>query len=283
MVKPFTARELLARVSAHITLGRVRREAVERERALRAELELRVEERTQELQRANRELRELTSRLQQVRDDEHRRLARDLHDSAGQLLAAMSFNVGAIQKRSEPISVRRWPSAWKIPAHLIRQLTSEIRTVSHLLHPPLLDEVGLSSALRWYVEGFAERSKIKATLDLPRDLARLPEDVEIAVFRAVQECLTNVHRHAHSPSCAISVRQDEGRLRIEIRDAGQGIPQEKQARLASSGSGVGLRGLRERLLHLGGTLEIDSSPSGTTVVVSVPVQPTSETQSASAN
>jgi signal transduction histidine kinase len=282
IVKPFTARELLARVSAHITLGRVRREAVDRERALRAELEIRVRERTGELQSANRELRELSSRLQQSRDDERRRIARDLHDSAGQLLAAIAMNVAAIKRQVSEVSedvAKRIDEA----ASMIDQLSTEIRTISHLLHPPLLDEVGLTSALRWYVAGFAERSKISATLDLPESLGRLPADVEIAVFRAVQECLTNIHRHAHSPSCAVKVSQESNRLRIEIRDAGTGIAKDRQTVLEPSGSGVGLRGLRERLGHLGGALEISSSPNGTVVVVTVPIRRGVDFQVAGAN
>jgi signal transduction histidine kinase len=271
LVKPFTARELLARVSAHLTLGRVRRETVERERALREELEVRVQERTKELQRANEELRELSSRLQQLSDSERRRLARELHDGAGQLVAGIAMNVAVLKNEASRINAKAAKRA-EDTAELISQLNNEIRTVSHLLHPPLLDEIGISSALRWYVDGFAERSKISATLDLPDSLERLPADLEIAVFRAVQECLTNVHRHSRSPSCAVKVSQDLDQLVVEIRDAGIGIPKEKQPALAFSGGGVGLRGLRERLRHLGGTLEINSSDKGTVVTVRVPIQ-----------
>src|SRR5579872_762660 len=282
LVKPFTARELLARVSAHIMLGRVRRDAVARERALRAELEVRVQERTQELERANQELRELSSRLQQLRDDERRRLARDLHDSAGQLIAAIGMNVVALKLQAARLGVKTAECA-EDTLKMVEQLSTEIRTISHLLHPPLLDEVGLSSALRWYVDGFAERSKIRATVELPKSLERMPADVEIAVFRAVQECLTNVHRHARSPSCAVTVSQDRNQLQVEIRDSGRGIPKEKQSTLSSSGSGVGIRGLRERLRHLGGTLEIRSSDEGTVVIVTVPVRQEADARGAGAN
>jgi signal transduction histidine kinase len=282
MVKPFTARELLARVSAHIMLGRVRREAVERERALRAELEVRVQERTEELQRANHELRDLSSRLQQLRDDERRRLARDLHDSAGQLIAAIALDVGMLKIQAAKFSAKA-AERTEETLKMIEQLSTEIRTISHLLHPPLLDEVGLSSALRWYVDGFAERSRIRATVNLPESLERMPADVEIAVFRAVQECLTNVHRHARSPSCAVTVFQDSNQLQVEIRDCGKGIPEEKQSTLTSSGGGVGLRGLRERLRHLGGTLEIRSSAEGSVVTVTVPVRQDADARSAGVN
>lgn len=269
IVKPFTARELLARVGAHLALGRMRRDASERERSLRAELEIRIQERTAELQLANEELRELSSRLQKMRDDERRRIARELHDSAGQLLTALAMNISVVQTESHKLS----PDIAKRVednASLIEQLSSEIRTMSHLLHPPLLDEIGLSSALEWYVEGFAKRSGIDASIDMPEDLERLPADMEIAIFRAVQESLTNVHRHSGSRSCSVKVTEDKSHLRIEVRDSGRGIAKDKQFGLTSSGGGVGLRGMQERLRHLGGTLEIKSSEAGTIVTVTLP-------------
>jgi signal transduction histidine kinase len=269
MVKPFTARELLARVGAHLALGRMRREASERERSIRAELEICVLERTAELQLANQELRELSSRLQKMRDDERRRIARELHDSAGQLLTALAMNISVVQNETHKLS----PEAAKRiedNASLLEQLSTEIRTMSHLLHPPLLDEIGLSSALEWYVEGFAKRSGIEASLELPEDMGRLPGDMEIAIFRAVQECLTNIHRHSGSRSCSVKVSEDKNHFRVEIRDAGKGIPKDKQPSLTSSSGGVGLRGMQERIRQLGGTLEIKSTNAGTVVMVSLP-------------
>ncbi len=270
MVKPFTARELLARVGAHLALSRLRREAAERERALRAELELRVVQRTAEVQTANEELRELSFRLQQMRDEERRRLARELHDSAGQLLAAMSMNIAVVKGEAAKLSPEVAKRVDDNEA-ILAQLITEIRTMSHLLHPPLLDEVGLSSALRWYVEGFAQRSGIEATIELPKSLDRFPPDVEIAVFRAVQECLTNVHRHSGSRCCSVKLQRDEEQLHVEIKDEGKGIPKEKQRSLTSSRGGVGLRGMKERLRQLGGTLQISSSENGTTVAVKLPI------------
>ena len=158
---------------------------------------------------------------------------------------------------------------------MVRQINNEIRTISHLLHPPLLDEVGLPSALRWYIDGFAERSHIEATLDLPDKLDRFPQEMEIAVFRAVQECLTNVHRHSGSPSCAVSILQDAERLRVEIKDAGRGIAKNRISNLSASG-GVGLRGMQERIRQLGGTLEIDSTHAGTTVRATLPIPQVSQ-------
>jgi signal transduction histidine kinase len=271
IVKPFTARELLARVGAHLALSRLRREAAERERTLRTELEIRVQERTAELQRANEELRELSSKLQQMQDDERRRFARELHDSVGQLLAAIAMNIEAVRSEVHKLNPK---TAERVEdnAVLVEQLSTEIRTVSHLLHPPLLDELGLSSALEWYVDGFAKRSNIDASLELPPDLARLPADMEIAIFRAVQEGLTNIHRHSGSRSCSVKVFEEGNRLHVEIKDQGKGIPQDKQLTLAVSRGGVGLRGMQERIRQFGGRLEINSSDSGTVVLVSLPKQ-----------
>jgi PAS domain S-box-containing protein len=236
----------------------------------RQELEARVDKRTAELQRVNQELRELSSRLQQMQDEERRNFARGLHDSAGQFLAAIAMNLAVVKSEAHKLS----PDAAKRVednAEMVQQLTTEIRTISHLLHPPLLDEVGLSSALRWYVEGFAQRSNIAATLEIPEHLERFPADTEIAIFRAVQECLTNVHRHSGSRSCAVKVFQDKNNLTVEVRDQGKGISEEKRLRLTSSGGGVGLRGMKERIHQLGGTLVITSSDDGTRVVVTLPV------------
>jgi len=236
----------------------------------RQELEARVERRTAELQQANEELRDLSSRLQQLQDDERRRLARELHDSVGQWLAAIGMNIAIVKQEAHrlPPEVARRVEENEA---MVQQLSVEIRTLSHLLHPPLLDEVGLSSALQWYVEGFAERSNIAATLEIPEDLERLPSDMEITVFRAVQECLTNVHRHSGSTSCSVKVSRDTKQLRVEINDAGRGIPKDKQVALRSARGGVGLRGMQERVRHLGGILEIRSSTSGTCITAILPI------------
>ena len=163
--------------------------------ALQSALADRVEERTTELNAAIMGLRQLSARLLQAQDDERRRLARELHDSVGQLLAAISMNIQTVQ--STPLEPRA-ASAAAENAKLIDQISTEIRTMSHLLHPPLLDEVGLASALRWYIDEFSARSKIAVNLEIAGDFGRLSNDMEIAIFRMVQECLTNVHRHSDS-------------------------------------------------------------------------------------
>jgi len=157
-------------------------------------------------------------------------------------------------------------------AILIDQVISEIRTMSHLLHPPLLDEIGLPSALRWYVDGFSERSKIAVDVDIADDIERLGNDMEIAIFRVVQECLTNVHRHSGSRSAALRLAREDGHVQLEIKDAGKGIPLGKQLALSSKGQlGVGFRGMRERVHQLGGNLDVRSDSMGTTITATLPI------------
>jgi PAS domain S-box-containing protein len=248
-------------------------------RQLRSMLEERVHERTRELEVKNLELvrqtevvRELSARLLQIQDEERRRIARELHDSVGQMLAAVSMNLAQVNHEASALSVdaRR---ALEDNAALLEQLSREIRTISHLLHPPLLDEVGLQSALQWYIDGFGERSKIKVDLELPDDFGRLPRNLEITLFRVVQECLTNIHRHSESSTAAIRFARSENEVRLEVRDAGKGIPAEAQTGLSSGKlSGVGLRGMHERLRQMGGHLDIESNSSGTLVIATLPIE-----------
>jgi signal transduction histidine kinase len=255
-------------------MAEARRRYNETLRKAQGELETCVQERTLDLDSANRNLRELSARLLQLQDEERRRIARELHDSVGQMLAALNMNLSAVRVDVERLA--KTASALADSENLVQQMSTEVRTISHLLHPPLLDEAGLSSALRWYVDGFAVRSKIKLDLDLPDDFRRLPPESETAIFRVVQECLTNIHRHSGSPIARIRLRQRDDQVIVEIEDKGQGIPPEKQQEMTSSGApGVGIRGMRERLRQLGGTLEIHSNGSGTVIVVKLPLAETS--------
>jgi PAS domain S-box-containing protein len=213
--------------------------------------------------------RELSARLLQMQDEERRRIARELHDSVGQLVAALMMNIDqliTVTDRAE--RERLLPDSQA----LLQSLNKEIRTISHLLHPPLLDEVGLSSALQWYVDGFAKRSGIATTLELGADFGRVSSDLEIAIFRVVQESLTNVHRHSGSSKAMVRLNRSQEAVLLEIQDGGKGIPPEKQAQLLGSGPvGVGLRGMRERVLQLRGTLDIQSDLSGTIVRAMFPI------------
>jgi PAS domain S-box-containing protein len=249
------------------------------------ELEKRVRERTDELRKknihvlkqaeildmTNQGLRELSARLLRVQDDERRRIARDLHDSTGQSLAVLSMNLSAMEaeaSKSNPALLKNLVENEEI----VRQISTELRTLSYLLHPPLLDEMGLESALRWYIDGFGQRSNIQITLDLSADLGRLSQDMEITLFRVIQECLTNIHRHSGSPTASIRVSRYSGGITLEVRDAGKGIAPERLAKITSSGdSGVGLRGMQERIKGLCGDLAIESDSKGTGIRVTIPV------------
>jgi len=215
---------------------------------------------------------EFASRLQHLQDEERKRIARDLHDSVGQLLAAIGMNIALVRSQSHKLDAKA-ARAVADNAMLVEQVSVEIRTISHLLHPPLLDVAGLASALRWYVDGFSERSHIKVDLEIPTDLDRMPADWEIAIFRMIQECLTNIHRHSGSETATINLSQQGDRLIVQVRDRGKGIPLDKQRELTESGrGGVGLNGMRERLRQLGGNLEIESTETGTVVTATLTVK-----------
>lgn len=234
------------------------------------ELELRVEERTADLDAVNRNLRDLSARLMQLQDEERRRIARELHDSVGQTLAALSMNLSTVRADVEQLA--RTAAALTDSECLVRDMVTEVRTISHLLHPPLLDELGLSSALRWYVNGFSQRSRIKVDLDMAEDFARFPAEIETAIFRVVQECLTNIHRHSESPVARIRLRNSEREVTVEIEDKGKGIPPRKLHELTAAGTpGVGVRGMQERVRQLSGLLDISSGDHGTRIVVRLPI------------
>jgi PAS domain S-box-containing protein len=233
-------------------------------------LETRVKLRTAELERAQQDLRDLSARLMQAQDEERRRIARELHDSAGQLVAALAMNLSAIGHNARRPNARL-AEAIADSRLLVQQLTQEIRTMSYLLHPPLLDEHGLNGALRWYAEGLTQRSGIAIELAFSRDIGRLPEDLELALFRIAQECLTNIHRHSGSKSASIRLTRDAAEICMEIADHGCGISNEKLRTLNTHGSGVGLRGMLERVRHFGGRLQVDSNSAGTTISVVFPI------------
>ena len=248
------------------------RKNVEEElRSTQAELEKRVQERTAELNKANENLRDLSARLLQTRDHEARRLARELHDSAGQLLAAISMNIAKVSAQAHKLD-EVGAKALEENAVLVQQISKEIRTMSYLLHPPLLDELGLASALRWYAEGFSERSQIQVEMDIPDDLGRLSTEMETAIFRIIQECLTNIHRHSGSKTASISILEEDSRIVIVARDAGKGIPPEKLRPTGEGRGGVGFRGMLERVRYLGGSLKIDSDGQGTVVTTILPFE-----------
>jgi signal transduction histidine kinase len=253
-----------------IAMGEARRRHNGALRLAQGELEERIRQRTSELDAANQDLRELTARLLQLQDDERRRIARELHDSIGQILAALTMNLSAVKTDIERLN--HTASTVSDSLALAQEMSQEVRTVSYLLHPPLLDEAGLLSALRWYLDGFSQRSKIKVDLEIAENFGRLPQELETALFRTVQECLTNIHRHSGSPVARIRLVRSPGEVYLQVDDRGSGIPAHKLDEMKSAGTpGVGIRGMRERLRQLGGSLEIHSGDSGTSVSVRLPV------------
>jgi PAS domain S-box-containing protein len=216
--------------------------------------------------------RQLSARLLSAQDEERRKIARELHDSAGQTLAALLMNTSQLilangQDR-EQLQLLVDSEA------MLRNLNSELRTISHLLHPPLLDEMGLSSALQGFIDGFAKRSGIVTTLELDPEFGRLDADAEITIFRAVQECLTNVHRHSGSRTAAVRLTRSFDGVRLEVQDEGKGIPTETRLSITGAGVGhvgVGLRGMRERIRQFDGKLEVQSNGVGTTIIATLPI------------
>src|SRR5580704_3719253 len=227
---------------------------------------------TRQLEQLNRELRALSARLITMQDEERRRIARDLHDSVGQFVAAMSMNNGLALMQAEKLSPPA-REALNQNTELVKQLSKEIRTISHLLHPPLLDEIGLLPAIKLFADGFAERSGIQVAVELAPELGRLAPKVEISIFRIIQECLTNVYRHSGSKTASIKMwPSDERVLMLQVSDQGKGIPRERSVAMSLGASrSVGLSGMRERARELGGSLEIQSSENGTTVTAAFPV------------
>ena len=210
------------------------------------------------------------TRLMKAQDQERRRIARELHDSAGQTLTVLGLSLAELVERAHVIAPELAKEGKEIEG-VVQQLHREIRTASYLLHPPLLDECGLASALTSYVEGLAERSHIAIALDVAANVGRLPSDMELAIFRVVQECLTNIHRHSGSETALIRVTRDGKSIRIEVQDHGKGISPERLSEIQSHGSGVGIMGIRERIRQFHGEMHIESNGSGTSVIVSIPL------------
>jgi two-component system NarL family sensor kinase len=216
-------------------------------------------------------LRRLSQQLLNVRDEEQRRVARDLHESVVQSMAAMKMLLGVVGD-SVPPSDTRARKLLHSAIGLTDETISQVRTISHLLHPPLLDEAGLYPALRWFARGFAERSGIATKVEIDENFDRLPQETELAIFRIVQEALTNVHRHSGSQNATIRVFRDSEKARVEVEDYGRGMALPSAAAAKEVQLGVGTAGMRERVIQLNGTFEIKSEPGrGTTVCAALPL------------
>jgi PAS domain S-box-containing protein len=221
------------------------------------------------LKRREEELRALTASLLSIQDEERRRIARELHDGTAQNLAGLVMNLSLLMNSPAAPAEPNWQRAVSDSLSLAEQCSREVRNMSYLLHPPLLDDLGLASALRSYVAGFSQRTQIHVELELPADLGRLAPEVETALFRIVQEGLANVHRHSGSSKAAIRVSLGEAEVRLDVEDEGSGT--QSQQSPASEVLGVGIPGMRERAQQLGGRMELNSSRAGTRITVSLPV------------
>jgi len=217
------------------------------------------------------QLQKLSQRLLKVQDEERRRVARDLHDSTGQTLTALKISVALLRRRLDnDEGIREELSEIAL---LADQALQEIRTTSYLLHPPMLDDAGFTSAAKWYVEGFAKRSGVKVRLDFAPEVERLPDTIGTALFRVLQESLTNVHRHSGTSEVDVRFWREAQTAILEVRDYGRGIPEELLSGWGQTvlDSGVGLAGMRERLSELKGNLEIASADPGTRLRAIVPL------------
>lgn len=212
--------------------------------------------------------RQLSMRLLRLQDEERRKFSRELHDSLGQYLASLKMNLSQLSPGTE--GDRR---ILNDSLKLLDESIAETRTLSHLLHPPLLDELGFASAAEWYVEGFAARSGVNVDVKIPEERRRLPAPVELALFRILQESLTNIHRHSKSSKAEVQLMIDAENAILMVQDSGKGIAAEQLARFQTDGanSGVGLAGMRERVRQLGGRLLLQSSGHGTTVTATLPI------------
>jgi len=252
------ARDITAEVRADEALRVSEREY----RRLSQSLDSQVRSRTRELQ-------ELSWQLMRTRDEERRYVARELHDSAGQSLAVLAMEVDQLLEKASGspeliVDIERIRET-------VRQLHSEIRTTSYLLHPPLLDESGLQAAISWYAAGLTERTGLSIDLDVPDNLGRLPRDLELVLFRFMQEAVTNIHRHSGATRAWITISRSDGHVTAEVRDNGSGMSPERLSQIRSGGSGVGIRGMRERIRQFQGSMEIDSDTTGTKISVAIPI------------
>jgi signal transduction histidine kinase len=248
---------------AIIAFGQRARYTAAQLRLAERDLEAKVRVRTAELVEANSTLQKMSRELMQMQDQERRRIARELHDSVGQSLAITKTNLDLIVRSNlDPNTTARLIGESQ---SIVERTAQEVRTISHLLHPPLLDEVGLRSALSRFVDGFSQRSHTVVNLEIVREFGRFPADVELSIFRIVQECLTNIHKHSGATTATIRIdTTTANKVLLTVSDNGVGIPQGKTA-------GIGLAGMRERVLQLGGSFDVQSNRAGTTVSATLPL------------
>lgn len=261
--------------------SKITRDVTERMRhneALKKEI-AEKEQAREELVRSENSLRQLSLELLRTQDEERRRIGREMHDSIGQYLSALKMKLGLLETRNpnlDPQSQRDLQQC----ATVLEQCVREVRTISYLLYPPMLEEMGLKSAINWYLDGFMQRSGIKVNFNAPDSLERPSRDIELALFRVLQESLTNVHKHSGASLVDIQLSRENGAIHLNVRDYGRGLPAAivSGRQPQSSLFGVGLRGMNERMLQLGGRLALSSASPGTLVRASVPARQSPESE-----
>ena len=228
----------------------------------------------QELARSEDTLRQLSINLLRTQDEERKHIGREMHDSLGQYLSVLKMKLGTVRVREKKLSTESHNELQECAA-LLNECVKEVRTISYLLYPPMLEEMGLKTAISWYLDGFAQRSGIRASFEAPDDFQRLSRDVELALFRVLQEALTNVHKHSASTKVDIRIWKNSGNITLEIRDYGKGMPVspvvETDGRKQTA-VGLGLRSMAERMQQLGGTVSIDKAHPGTAIKACIPIR-----------
>lgn len=267
-----------------VGFGKVTRDLTERmraeERLQLANQQLRqqaraLEESASKVRDSEKSLRELTLQLLRSQEEERRRIGRDLHDSLGQYLSVLKLKLDSLIRAADGSREPPFNKEILQCSGLAEDCITEVRTLSHLLYPPLIEEMGLKSAVPWYLDGFAKRSGIRTTVEIATQFGRLPLDVELAMFRVLQEALTNVHRHSGSTTATVRLQERAGCAVLQVTDEGKGMPPAMLEALSQerwAAAGVGLRGMNERMRQLGGRLEVRSEGAGTVVTVTVPIE-----------
>jgi PAS domain S-box-containing protein len=246
------------------------RKSEEQLRTLNDSLETKVRQRTRELEKRTAQVFDLSMRLLRTQDNERRHIARELHDTSGQTMTVVAMKMERLIEKVKQ-TAPELAADQEVIRGLIEKLSQEIRTTSYLLHPPLLDEGGLRVALPCYVRGLTERSGIDIRLSISEDIGRLSQDLELVIFRLVQECLTNVRRHSGSKTAMIRIVRDEDKISLGVMDQGNGISPETLAEIQSGGAGIGVRGMRERVRQFNGDMKIESNGAGTTISFTFPL------------